>query len=106
MDDKLKQETKNDFINVVERKYNYYCKRTGETPTPVGLLGYCLASGIIKPRTVAHYMTMELYPGALYECGHYMKAYEQIAEQTGLKESTVRAMVRHPYRYTPKIPDN
>lgn len=102
MEDNLNFTTKDDFTKIVERKYNYHCKRTGQRPTMLGLLEYCISSGIIKSRTVAHYMTMELYPGALYECGHFTKAYEQISEATGLSEKTVRAMVRHPHRYTPQ----
>jgi hypothetical protein len=102
IDDEIQAQLCNDFAAIVERKYRYYCARHGEAATPEGLLRYCVAAGVIKPRTVAHYMVMELYPRALYRNANAQEAHMDISAETGISERTVRRMLNRPLRYSPE----
>ena len=102
IDDELQESLCADFAEVVERKYRYYCARHNEAATPQGLLRYCIASGVIAPRTVAHYMVMELYPRALYRNANAQEAHMDISAETGISERTVRRMLNRPFRYSPE----
>ena len=103
MDEQLKAECFDRFVAIVARKYKYHCVRHNEEETFEGLINYCINTDVIRERTVAHYMIMEIYPKALYEEGHYVRAYQRISDETGLSESTVRNQLKRPKRYGLKI---
>jgi hypothetical protein len=101
MDGELKDETVRDFCAIVARKYRYWCARNGERETPEGLLQYAVDIGVIRERTVVHYMMMELYPAALYSSGSKEEAIEKISDKTGMPTRTIRHLINNPCRFTP-----
>jgi hypothetical protein len=102
MDEQLKPDALQQFKKVAARKYRYFCKRTGQKETLEGLVDYLMNTDVIKHRTIAHYMTMEWYPEALYHEGHFCRAYEKLADDTGLSQSTIRNYLKRPKRYAYK----
>ena len=102
IEDELQEELCADFSAIIERKYRYYCARHSLEATPQGLVRYCIASGVIRARTVAHYMVMELYPRALYRNANAQEAHMDISAETGISERTVRRMLNRPLRYSPE----
>lgn len=103
MDESIKNDCFSHFAAIIGRKYKYHCVRMGEKESAEGLINYLINTDVIREKTVGHYMTMELYPEALYKEGHYVKAYQRIADSTGLSESTVRNYLKRPKRYSFKI---
>lgn len=54
------------FCRLIARKYENWCKREGLEPTTEGLVQYTLKHKLIDGFHVHRYMTVELYPEALY----------------------------------------
>lgn len=101
MDEQLREETVQEFCETVARKYRYHCARHGLKESPTGLLRYAIDAQVIRERTVAHYMMMELYPAALYNSAGRMEAITALSDKTGLAERTIRGLLNRPCRYSP-----
>lgn len=101
MDEQLRDDTVKDFCGIVARKYRYWCARHGQPETLEGLIRYTFEAGVVRERTVAHYMMMELYPAALYNSTGRMEAIDILSEKTGLSERTIRGLLNRPCKYTP-----
>ncbi len=102
IDEELKDEMFGEFSRTVEKKYLYYCSRHSLEPSFSGMMCYAIAAGIIRNRTVAHYMVMEMYPKALYEGRNAQDAYIALSVETGLSERTIRRITKRQYRYSPE----
>lgn len=100
---KALKQLRDEFIRLLVHRYKMHCKRTGEQESLEGLLVYTIRRDIVRQRTVARYMVMDLYPKAMYETdGRKQPALEIVADQTGLGERTIRNMVAHPPDFSDK----
>lgn len=100
---KALEQLKCEFTRLVVHRYRMHCKRTGEQETLEGMVAYIVRRDVIRQRTLARYMVMDLYPRAMYETnGKKQPALEIVADQTGLGERTIRNMVAHPPDFSDK----
>jgi len=99
-DNFLKEELIDDFKHNVLNRFNQHCQNEGKGVNFFLLLDYLISHNIIKDKTVAKYMVMELYPESLYENKSKSSAIEDIALRTGISSRHVYNMVQHPERYT------
>jgi len=92
-DNRQIEETNKTFAQTLVHKYAMHCKREDEVFTTSGFVLYMLGKTVIKQRTAAKYMVLELYPKALYEEESKRKAIARLEDETGVSEPVIWRML-------------
>lgn len=89
----------NDFKQIILNKFSHFCQVEGKGTNFYLFLDYLINHNIIKNKTVAKYMVMELYPESLFENKNKSNAINDISLRTGISSRHVYNMIQHPERY-------
>ena len=85
-----------DFAEVLSRKYDLHCKRTGIQPTHQGFIFYLIERRIIEEIEVCRYMVIERYPEKLYECdGKRTEAVYALEAEIPVAERTIFSWIKN-----------
>jgi hypothetical protein len=85
-----------EFQESILEKFKALCDKDNITPDFYTLIDFMYQTNVIKDLTIAKFMVMQLYPGALFENESKMNAILDISIRTGLSEKTVYNMIQHP----------
>lgn len=95
----IEDELIDNFKHIILNKFNHYCQVERLNANFFHLLDYLINHTIIKDKTVAKYMVMELYPESLFENKSKGDAISDISARTGISRRWVYNMVQHPERF-------
>lgn len=98
-DYEINDELVDDFKQIIMNKFNHFCQVEGKGANFFLFLDYLITHNLIKEKTVAKFMVMELYPEALFENKSKGDAIIDIAARTGISRRWVYNMVQHPERF-------
>jgi hypothetical protein len=93
-DEQQVKKTNDTFAQTVVHKYAMWCKRENSVFTPSGFALFLLEKGILRQRTIAKYMIVELYPRALYEEESKNKAVARLSDETGYSERHIKNILK------------
>lgn len=88
-----------DFTHEILNKYSVFCQKEKITPNFFHLISFLIKTDVVKEKTVAKYMVMQLYPNSLYSNDSKMEAMMEISVRTGISQKHVYNMVQHPERF-------
>ena len=75
-----------DFTHEILNKYSAFCQKEGITPSFFHLISFLVKTDVVKEKTVAKYMVMQLYPNSLYSNDSKMDAMMEISIRTGISK--------------------
>ena len=97
----IKTDLENDFAWTMYNRYRKHCDREQVEGGFQHFVKYLVSCGVITDKTVQRLMVIELYPQALAQSGgRKLDAIAIISEETGLCESTIKAIINHPNRFS------
>jgi hypothetical protein len=90
------EETRKDFINILQEEYANYCKARGEKETISGYSEYMINRNIITDKTVNRFVIISKYPIALStNLGIKKMAIYALQESINLSFYQIRAIIIH-----------
>jgi len=92
----IMEETRKEFIEVINNQYAEHCKLNGIAPTVEGFSAYMVNRNIVTDLTINRFLVIHLYPIILSEnMGIKQATCWDLEFRVGVKERSIRNIINH-----------
>ena len=89
------EQTRHEFVKVIQKRYNEHCKIKGIEPTIEGFAVYIVNRRIVTDLTINRFLVIDLYPHLLAENMNIKQAtIWDLEARVGLKFASIKNIIK------------